>query len=269
MKSKVIFDIGRPLIMAHRGDPSSAPENTLLSMEMAVEVGVDILETDVRMTRDQELVLFHDDTLERTIGQPGTVNDYTLDDLQEFDAGALFTTDEGKTFPFRGKGLKIVTLREALARFPDIRFNLDIKDKDPLAPSLLASMIHDLEREDSVIVASFHSDQIKRFRKIMPTVATAAGPDEVRRFVLATKIRLKRLAGRILYRAFQIPLSYGPLTVVTPQFIRFAHQNNLAVHAWTINDGTTMEHLIDIGVDGIFTDDPALLRRVLSDRGLI
>ncbi|MHA1770162.1 MAG: glycerophosphodiester phosphodiesterase [Candidatus Thorarchaeota archaeon] len=269
MTSEIIFDIGRPLIMAHRGNPTAAPENTILAMEKAIEVGIDLLETDVRMTRDDELVLFHDDTLERTTGSKGAITDYTLDELLEIDAGAYFTTDGGETFPFRGMGLKIVTLRAAFDRFPEIRFNLDIKDTAPKAPSLLADIIREYDREDSVIVGSFHSPQIKRFRQLMPAVATAASSDEVTRFVLAAKTRIGRLAGPIRYRAFQVPISHGRLKVVTRRFVQLAHKRSVAVHVWTINDRMTMEYLIHLGVDGIFTDAPSLLRQVMKDMDLL
>ena len=265
----MIFDIGRPLIMAHRGDSSSAPENTLLALEKAVEIGVDVLETDVRMTRDEELVLFHDDTLERTTGWKGTVSDYNLDELMQIDAGYFFTNDGGQTYPFRGQDLRIVTLRKAFERFPNMWFNLDIKNVEPQAPSRLAEIIREYRREDSVIVGSFHSEQVRRFREIAPKVATSANPDEVKRFVMATKLHLGRLVGDIEYQAFQIPVRYGGLTIVTDRFVREAHKRDIAVHVWTINEREEMKDLIRMGVDGIFTDTPEIMRHLLSELDML
>ncbi len=267
---KIVFDIGRPLIMAHRGDSASAPENTLLSMERAVEVGVDVLETDARMTRDREIVLFHDETLERTTGVTGRVGDYTLEELKQMDAGWSFSPDGGRTYPFRGQGLTIVTLREAFERFPEMKFNIDIKDRDSRAPRVLAEIIAEYDRGDSVIVGSFHDAQVVAFRRLMPEVATAANPSEVTRFLFGVKSRLLPLVVKHCeYRALQVPIKYGLIRVVTERFIRAAHERSVAVHVWTVNDRETMEWLIEVGADGIFTDNPGLLRQVLQDRSLI
>lgn len=242
----------------------------MLSLERAVEIGVDVLETDVRMTRDCELVLFHDDTLERTTGRSGRVADYTLQQLKEIDLGEMFTPDNGATYPYRGQGLSIVTLREAFEAFPDMRFNLDIKDTDPRAPRLVANIIEECGRESSVIVGSFHDRQVHSFRRLMPDVATAASPSEVTRFVFGLKIHLLRVLVRCYrYRAFQVPLKYGSIKVVNEAFVRASHERGVAVHVWTVNERPTMEQLIALGVDGIFTDRPALLREVLKDQGLL
>ncbi|MFW9800454.1 MAG: glycerophosphodiester phosphodiesterase family protein, partial [Candidatus Thorarchaeota archaeon] len=176
-----MFGDARPLIMAHRGDPERAPENTLLAMKSALEVGVDTLETDVRTTRDGYLVLFHDDDLRRTTGVDGTVSESTLEELQQLDLGYLFSPD-GTSFPFRGKGLSVVTIQQAFEALPDCKFNIDIKSPDGEAPAVLAEAIRDYGREDSVVVASFLPPQLERFRSLMPSVATAAHLPEVRRF---------------------------------------------------------------------------------------
>ncbi len=260
----------RPLVMAHRGDQATAPENTILAMESAVKVGADVLETDVRMTKDKELVLFHDETLDRTTNGTGKISDYTLDELKQLDFGFNFTPDGGKTYPFRGKGLTVVTVEEAFTRFTNVAFNLDIKDKESIAPKLLADIIRSHHREDAVIVASFHPEQIKRFRNILPTVKTAAHPLEVKRFVMFLSLKIPSFFIRGLdYSAFQVPLEYNGRQIVTKRFVRMAHRKNVLVHVWTINDCETMERLIDLGVDGIFTDKPSLLIELLTKRGLM
>jgi len=256
--------------MAHRGESENTPENTMLALESAASIGVDVLESDVHLTKDDEIVLFHDEDLERTTGKSGTIRSYTLDELRHIDFGYTFTPDGGATFPFRGKGHSIVTLQEAFERFPDTIFNLDIKDTFPSAPMELARLISHMERSESVIIASFHNIQIERFRELMPKIPTSAHPGEVTRFVVNTKIGFPRINSKdIHYRTFQVPMKSGPLKVVTNKFVRKAHERNLAVHVWTINDTPTMEHLFDLGVDGIFTDNPRLLKDVLKGRGLI
>jgi glycerophosphoryl diester phosphodiesterase len=247
----------------------AAPENSLLSLQKAVEIGVDFLEKNFRMTRDNHLVLFHDESLERTTGRKNRVEDLTLDELKAIDLGETFTPD-GKEFPFKGMEIRIVTLREAFDAFPDISFNLDIKDEDPAAPESLAAVIREYNRQENVIVASFHDKQVVRFRNLMPEVATSACPGEITRFVFALKMRVLRLFNRgCEYEAFQVPLKYGMISVVDERFVKAAHERDVAVHVWTINDQEEMEELIELGVDGIFTDEPHLLKGVLSDKGLL
>ena len=134
----------------------------------------------------------------------------------------------------------------------------------------LANIVEKMNRCDSAIIASFHNAQIERFRELMPEIPTSAHPGEVRDFVLNSKIGLPRIKTEdIHYKSFAVPMKSGPLKVVTKKFVRKAHEYNLAVHVWTINDSPTMNYLIDIGVDGIFTDNPRLLKEVLQSRGLI
>jgi glycerophosphoryl diester phosphodiesterase len=264
-----IFDIGRPLIMAHRGDPGAAPENSRASMESALEVGVDFLETDVRMTSDEHLILFHDAALLRTTGRAGRVQDYSLDELRELDIGYNYTVD-GTSYPFRGKGHQVVTIEEAFEAYPDAKFTVDIKDSDPRAPALLAEVIVDNGRLDSVIVASFKPLQMMRFRKLVPSALTSAHPGEVGNFVLGVRLRAVNLfARKIQYRAFHVPIKYGSRRVVSRRFVEEAHKRDIAVQVWTINDREEMEWLSGLGVDGIFTDKPMLLREVLSELGLL
>ncbi len=256
--------------MAHRGESENTPENTMLALEAAESIGVDVLESDARLTKDDKVVLFHDDDMERTTGIAGTIRSFTLDELRDIDFGYTFTQDHGATFPFRGKGHTIVTLQEAFERFPNTSFNLDIKDTFPSAPVELARVITQNERKDSVIISSFNNSQIERFRELMPDVLTGAHPGEVKQFVLNTKIGLPRIRReKIAYKAFQVPMKSGPLKVVTEKFVRKAHEFGLVVHVWTINDSPTMHSLIDLGVDGIFTDNPRLLKQVLEERGLL
>lgn len=258
------------MIMAHRGDPTSAPENTLLAMEKAVEIGADVLETDVRLTSDNRLVLFHDKTLDRTTNRTGRVQDYTLDQLREIDLGWTFTPDEGETHPFRGQGHTIVTLGEALDRFESVWMNLDIKNTERIAPERVAEVLEVQDRLDTVTVGSFHPEQLERFRTLAPSVVTSAHPGEVKRFVIGLKTRLLPLLVRDPeYQAFQVPIRQGNIEVVNERFIREAHKRGIDVHVWTINDRDSMEWLIDLGVDGIFTDNPVLLREVLKYRGVL
>ncbi|MHA2230882.1 MAG: glycerophosphodiester phosphodiesterase, partial [Candidatus Hodarchaeales archaeon] len=225
----------RPLVIAHRGNKTIYPENTLFALTDAVKLGVDILEVDTRLTCDRKLVIFHDETLERTTNGKGNVSDKSLEEIKQLDAGYQFAADDGLTFPYREKGLQILTLQEAFEQFPETTFNIDIKNLEALAIDVLASLIKENHREDTVLVASFHDIQIQRFRKKMPTVKTAAGPSEVKRFLYATRFYLT-WAIRPKYNVFQVPLiiqqkrkSLRIVEIVTPRFIKQAHSKGIPV----------------------------------------
>ena len=266
----MIFDIGRPLIMAHRGESGNIPENTILALEAAVKIGVDVLESDIRLTKDDVPILYHDEDLVRLTGKDEKIRKKTIDELLQFDLGYNFTTDVGRTYPFRGRGLTVVTLDEALKRFPDIILNLDIKDTFKGAADEVARILLEHQRTDKIMIASFHPPQLKRFREKAPMIPTSAHPNEVRNFVIGSMMKSMRFFVRsIKYRAFQVPERSGSLQVVTPRFVAAAHESDIAVHVWTINNRESMERLLTMEVNGIFTDYPALLREVLEERGYL
>ena len=266
----MIFDIGRPLIMAHRGESGNIPENTILALESAVKIGVDVLESDIRFTKDNVPILYHDEDLVRITGKDDKVRKKTLDELLQYDLGYNFTTDVGRTYPFRGQGLTVVTLEEALKRFPDTILNLDIKDTFKDAPDEVARILLENGRTENILIASFHPPQLKRFRKKARMIPTSAHPNEVRNFVIGSMMKSMRLFVRsVKYKAFQVPEYYGSLQIITPRFVAAAHERDIAVHVWTINDRDGMERLLNMEVNGIFTDYPALLREVLAERGYL
>src|SRR5258706_10758218 len=124
------FDTPRPRVFGHRGAAGEAPENTLVSFERAVACGADVFELDVHATRDGTIVVFHDPTLERTTDGMGALKERTWAELCELDAGYQWTVD-GRTFPFRGKGIRVPSLAELFARFPDACFNIEVKQGEP------------------------------------------------------------------------------------------------------------------------------------------
>ena len=258
----------RPLIMAHRGDQTVSPENTLLALKNASLLEIDFIETDIRLTKDRELILFHDETLDRTTNVKGPLINYTLDDLKEVDLGYRFTLDGGKTFPCRGRKWRVVPLKQAFELFPNILFNLDIKNTDPEVPQILANLIKEFKREEKILVASFHHQQLKKFREIMPQVATSASPKEVRNFLFRQRLRINKLIDPQYY-ALQVPIRQNNTRIITPKFVEDAHERNIAVHVWVVNDRPTMEYLINLRVDGIFTDDPWLLLEALQEKSLV
>ncbi len=256
----------RPLLFAHRGGAALAPENTLPAFLNGVRLGADALELDVRLTADSQVVVFHDETLERTTNGSGKVRDYTLAELKQLDAGYHFSSDEGATYPYRDQNVTIPTLAEVYAEFPAQLINIDIKDPLPEAAEQLATVIEEAGASDRTIVGSFHGDILTYFRTLAPTVATSAGKGEVQSFYLFNLFGLGRLH-RPLADAYQIPTSSGAAQLDTARFIQNAHRLNQAVHYWTIDDPDEMRRLLEIGADGIMTDRPDLALEVFQELG--
>ncbi len=260
------LDHDRPLLFAHRGGSALAPENTLPAFLNGVRFGADALELDIRLTADNQVVVFHDETLERTTNGSGKVRDHTLDELKQLDAGYHFTSDDGATYPFRDQGVTIPTLAEVYAAFPAHLINIDIKDPLPEAAEQLAEVIEQAGTTDRTIVGSFHNDILTQFRNLAPNVATAASEGETRAFYLLNLVGLGRLH-RPLGDVYQIPTSAGPAQLATPRFISNAHRLNQAVHYWTIDDPDEMRRLLEMGADGIITDRPDLALEIFQELG--
>jgi len=254
----------RPIVFAHRGDSAQIPENTFQAFKDAYQMKVDCIETDVHMTKDKNFVHFHDPDLERTTNGTGEIADYTLAELKALDAGYKFQSEESKEFPFRDKGLQILSIEEVLPRFPNIRFNIDIKSKNPEAPELLARKLKEMGVETRVCVGSFHQKQIQHFRTFSSS-ATSAGSNEKKTPLTYEEAieNQKRVFRKALpYFSLQIPVKMSIVKIASRQFIEFAHYVGIAVHVWTINDVTVMKRLLQWGVDGIFTDKPGVLLEV-------
>lgn len=255
----------RPLIIAHQGGAGLWPGNTMYAFERAAALGVDVLEMDVQSTADGELVLIHDRTVDRLTDGRGAVNSLTLRELRALDAGYRWTPDGGRTFPFRGQGLRIPTLKEVFAAFPGALFNIELKGVDHV---LIDDFCRELQAHglaDRALVASFQGSAIAEFRRQCPDMATSASFGETARFLALQKVFL---AGGFSpdAQALQVPPRWGGLTVLSEDFIAAAHQRNLQVHAWTINDPAEMRRLIRAGVDGLITDFPDRLLAVAAEK---
>lgn len=252
---------GAPLLFAHRGGSALAPENTLEAFTEAVERwGADVLEMDVRLTRDGALVVIHDATVNRTTDGQGAVRDHTLQELRRLDAGARFIDLKGQA-SFRGKGVRIPLFTQVLDRFPHTRLNVDAKDPD--AQPMLVRLLHERGEEDRVLLASAEEDG--RADALGYRGPVSASRRQIRNFFLS-----HRLPGGGPYTpstdALQIPYRWERRQVTSPALIREAHRRNLPVHVWTVDDPARMEELLDWGADGIQTDRPDLLAEVLHRR---
>ena len=254
-------DAGRPLVIAHRGGAGLWPENTLYGFERAAALGVDVIETDVRATRDGELVIFHDEGVGRTTDGSGTVGSFTLAELKRLDAAYRFSPDGGRTFPLRGSGVTVPTLREVFEALPRMRFNIEPKQTAPSIAAPLCRMIRESGRVERVLVASFSGAALEESRREGPEVATSAATGEVASFFTLQRAGLAASYSPTM-QALQVPEYAGGLHVLTRDFVEAAPGRNLRVHAWTVNAEGDMRRLIDLGVDGIMTDYPDRLLEI-------
>ena len=256
-------DAGRTLAIAHRGGAGLWPENTLYAFERASALGVDVIETDVRATADGELVVFHDEGLERTTDGAGRVGSLTLAELKRLDAGYRFSPDGGRSFPLRGKGVTVPTLREVFASLPHIRFNIEPKQTLPSIAAPLCRLIREQGLAERVLIASFSGSTLAEFRRECPEVATSAATGEVASFLSLHNAGLSHSYSPAM-QALQVPEYAAGLRVLSRGFVESARGRNLRVHAWTVNSEADMRRLVEMGVDGIMTDYPDRLLKVLG-----
>lgn len=254
---------GGVLVIAHRGGPGLNPENTLEAFRNAQRLGADVVELDIHTSKDGHMVIMHDDDIDRTTNGSGNVRDYTLAELKGFDAGYNWTNDEGKTYPFRGKGIQIPTLEEVIS---EIKTNIiiEIKQEEPSLIKPLAALIRKHGIEDRIIVASFSNKALIEFRKEMPEVATSTNKSEAVRFFMLNMFHLAGFYNPSPAVALQVPEFHSGKKVITKRFVNTAKSHGLEVHAWTINEVDDMKRMIEIGVEGIVTDYPDRLLKLLG-----
>jgi len=250
------------MVMAHQGGKGLWPENTLYAFERAVEIGVDVLEMDIHSTADGVLVVMHDDTVDDTTEASGKIHDFSLDELQELDAGYHWTEDE-ISYPFRGQGISVPALREIFEAFPGILMNVEIKQREPSIAAALCEIIQEYDREELTLVASFDDATIKAFREACPNVATSVSESEGRLFYILSRLFLTE-AYSPPAESLQVPEYSGGLHVLTERSMNSAASRNMDVHVWTVNEEEDMRRMIDLGVNGIITDYPDKLLQILE-----
>jgi glycerophosphoryl diester phosphodiesterase len=247
--------------IAHRGSRELWPENTMEAFSAAFDLGFRHLETDLRLTGDGVLVCIHDPTVDRTTEASGPISGFDHSALTRLDAGYRHVGVEGHEF--RGRGVRIPTLEEAVLSFPDAAFIVDLKEERVIEP--LAVMIDRLGLHDRVIVGSFSDARLAAFRRVSQgRVPTSTGSRASRNWLMAS--RLGR-GVRSEAAALQLPRRSRGVRVVDRRLVETAHLRGLQVHVWTVNDPAEMTELLDLGVDGLITDRPDLLKQVLVGRG--
>ena len=258
------FDGTDFMVIAHRGGRSLGPENTLITYQRAVDLGVDVLEIDVRLTKDNDLAVIHDKTVDRTTNGSGPVETYTMAELKKLDAAYRWKPERVNSFPLRSKGIRIPNLVEVFEAFPQMRINIEIKTPNPATVARLCQTIQENERVTNVLVASFDAGALEQFRSLCPDVATSAGASEAILFYALQRTNLES-AYSPKAEALQVPENYGDLKVVDNRFLEASANRNMRVQVWTINDASSMKRLIKHGVNGIMTDYPERLLMVLRE----
>jgi glycerophosphoryl diester phosphodiesterase len=246
-------------LYAHRGASAERPENTLPAFQRALEIGVDALEMDVHLTRDGHFVVVHDDTPLRTTGTRGRWHELDLDDVQRLDAGWGFVGVDGSR-PFAGQGILVPTFEEVLRTFPGVHLNVDLKGADAV-PRML-ELLRRVKAEDRVTLASFQAAAAIALRRRGYGGETALAQAEV-----ATLFGLPALLWRQLPftgNAAQVPTHAGPLRFDRAPFIAKCHSVGLRVDFWTIDHPAEAARLLELGADGIMTNDPAALRPLFA-----
>ncbi|MGA5196789.1 glycerophosphodiester phosphodiesterase [Streptomyces exfoliatus] len=244
------LDHPSPLPFAHRGGTANGLENTAAAFRRAAAAGYRYFETDVHTTADGALVAFHDATLDRVTDATGRIGDLPWEAVREARVA-------GKE--------PLPLFEDLLAEFPEVRWNVDLKAESALVP--LVDLIRRTGAWDRVCVGSFTEARVARAQRLAgPRLATSYGVSGVlglrlRSFGVPAAVR----AGAV---AAQVPERQGGITVVDRRFLREAHARGLQVHVWTVNDPARMHSLLDLGVDGIMTDQLETLRSVLTERGV-
>jgi glycerophosphoryl diester phosphodiesterase len=234
---------------AHRGGAEEGPENTMAAFQAAVNMGYRYLETDAYTTSDDVLLSFHDDILDRVTDQKGTVAETAYSEIKKAKV-------EGKE--------RIPLMAEVLDAWPDVRINIDPKVDCAVRP--LIKLLRDMDVLDRVCIGSFSAKRIAAFRDAFGAkICTSMGPGETARLRGAA---FHMPVGVLKANCAQIPTKRYGVTLVDPRMVKAANRLGLQIHVWTIDEKREMERLIDMGVHGLMTDIPSLLKSVLETRGL-
>ncbi len=269
----------RVIAYAHQGGELEAPSSTLYAIERAIGIGATGIELDVHATKDGELVVCHDPTVDRTADGTGAIATMTLDELRRLDNAHWFVTGKAAVhgrskddYPLRGRApadrrYGVATLAEVLEVIGGCALNLDIKQTTPeVAPyeERLAAVLTNFCRPNLVIVASFHDAATERFRRLAPDIGTSPGQNEVMAFVQSVARGEDPDPAIARHAAIQVPPRAMGVDLVTEAFVACAHDLGLAVHVWTVDEPQEIMRLCRLGVDGVMSDRPSRLVETLG-----
>lgn len=256
-----VFLSGSTFRIAHRCGRNIYPENTLFACQSILEEDLaEFLEFDFHLTKDKIPVVIHDPTLDRTTNGTGTIAEKNWDEIKDLDAGYRFTQDGGKTFPYRGKGVKLETLDTFLKTLGKSKLMIEVKPDSREAADALLEAIDKYDLHNQVVVGSFHQNVKDYLREQNPRLAFFASKSEVIKWVILYKLGLSHL-----YlppsESMALPPDMG-IVSLTEDMIFKIHNQGIQVHVWTINDREEMKKWKDLGVDGIMSDNPDKFSRL-------
>ncbi len=265
----IIEDGARPWVIAHGGAKKLWPENSMLAFEGSVQLGVDVLEIDMTITKDDILVCHHDNAIDRMSDGEGELGEYSYEELLVFNFGEGFEDLEG-SYPYLEDTVRICKLEDVFGRYPDLYYTVEIKDKGEQgrkAGELLKEMVEKYQLEDRIIVACFDDETLTAFTGLEENmIPVSASQKEATRFVITAK----SLTG-IFYApeavALQLPMDQYGIKLTRKHVINSAHRHNMAIHYWTIDDKEDMRTLIENGADGLMTDRPDIMIELLEEMG--
>ncbi len=278
---------GNTLVSAHRSGGGQFPENTLMAFEDCVsskDFNTDIFEFDLHITKDGELILLHDETLDRTTDSAETLGaaeakpaDYTYEEIRKLNFGEGFTDESGKT-PYKGlrgekipenlRAVKLETVLDYLQSHDDYRYIIEIKDGGDLgakAADKLYTVLKDKAMLDKAVIGTFHGDVTKYMDEKYPDMLRSCGIVEGIEFYFCAFFGIDRDEGAFPFKALQIPAKAVVLNTGTTRVVNYAHKNNIAVQYWTINDEEQIRKLSGIGADAIISDYPARAYAVIHE----
>lgn len=248
-----LLSLDTPVVIAHRGGAGLRPENTMTAFEHAVSLGVDAVECDVHLARDGEVVVIHDDTLDRTTDARGPVSALTAAELARVDAGASFVDASGGA-PWRGAGIGVPRLADLLDRFTDLPVVIELKGEQPEIVAPVLDLIARTGSEHRVVIGGFSHAVLDAVRAGAPGIVTSASSREARAALRRSWCWLA--PRRTGCRLFQLPLRLRGRSILTPRLVRCARRAGLPVQVWVVDAPEEMRMLLDWGVTGIITDRP-------------
>jgi glycerophosphoryl diester phosphodiesterase len=247
LDQRAFLDDSGPIAFAHRGGAKEGPQNTMVAFQRAIDLGYRYLETDASITADGVLVAFHDSALDEITDSAGRIDELPWSEVSKA----------------RVEGEPIPRLEDILAAWPEARVNIDLKSEATVVP--VVALLEHMTAYKRVCIGSFSEGRLGRFRHLTGNqVCTSMGRIAVARLRLAS---WGLPVGGYKAACVQVPLHQGWVPLVDHKFLDAAHRRGLPVHVWTIDDRGEMERLLDLGVDGIMTDRPTVLKDVLVERG--
>ena len=261
------FRTGRTLVIPHGGGDGLFPENTLLAFERTIAMGADVVDVDLRVSKDDVVVAFHDATVDRITGATGSIRAMTFEQLSGLDAGWSYTKTgidptAGGSHPYRGKNVKVPTFESILDEFPTTLLSVDLKDESIDMVQPVCDLLRDHRRFNDVFVGSNSDEQIIQFRRQCPDVRTSAIMGDVYASRDARASNDPNFVPAVTVD--QPPFRNEGRQLVDSESLKWAHQHGIAILTWVVNDVDDMKLLVDLGVDGIYTSYPDQLLKILG-----